>query len=88
MTKEEFNKRYDFLLKKRDEAKEELKSRKKWRTALGNEYWLQRTQKYESTKKQVLEMIMTANIMIEHYEKIAKEYDEMVKELQKKFIVK
>ena len=81
MTKDEFNKRYDFLIKKRDEAKVELRGRKSWKTALGKEYWLQRTQMYDFRKKEIRELIDVANVMIEHYENIVKDYNDMIKEI-------
>ena len=81
MKKEEFNKKFDFLLKKRNEAKEELRGRKNWETALVKEYWLQRTQKYETRKKEIRELIDVANVMIKHYEKIVNDYDDMIKEI-------
>ena len=77
-----------FIVERRNKIREELKGRKKWLTALNKEYWLQRTQKNEGTKQSVWEMMVTANIMIKHYEKILDEHNEMIKELNKRFNLK
>lgn len=71
---------WEFLENKVNEIKKELSDRKKWRTALRNEYCKVRVQKNDVAKHHIIKMITTANVMINHYEMILEEYKKMLKE--------
>lgn len=74
-------KEFEFLEKKIEETKQEIRSRKKWITALKNEYCKARTFKYNQ-QGQIIRMIKIGNIMVEHYTKILEEQKLMLKELK------
>jgi len=72
---------FEFIEKKLKEIKQEIRDRKKWRTALFNEYAKVRTFK-DHQEKNIMEMISYANIMIRCNEIIAHDYEDMLKELK------
>ena len=63
------------------EVKQEIRDRKKWRTALINEYGKARTFK-EHREQNIITMLTQASIMIKHNEIILQEYQEMLKALE------
>ena len=74
-------KEFEFLEERSKQIKQEIKERKEWRKLLEKEYNLQRTWKY-NLQDSVRKQWSIANKMIEHYENILKEHEEMIKELK------
>jgi DNA gyrase/topoisomerase IV subunit A len=72
----------EMLEKEIKNIKEEIKSNKKYRTALYREYGLARTTIY-NRQAEIIKLIDLTNISIRHYEKILNEYNEMLKEIKK-----
>ena len=75
-------KEFDFIKEMINKTKDEIKARKNWKNQLIHEYGLQRTFK-ENRQEHIIKLIRTAEIMINHYEKILEEqkamYDELIK---------
>lgn len=74
--------KFEFIESKIKEVKEEIKARKKWKTALINEYGKVRTFKYNQ-QNEIIKMVDMANIMIEQNEKILEEYKIMLEKVKK-----
>ena len=75
-------KKYDFIRKQIEQVKEEIKERKQWKKAIEHEYTLVRTIKYNK-QNELARMHTQANIMINHYENVLKELEDMLKEMIK-----
>lgn len=75
--------KYDFIEEKIKEVKQEIKHRKKWKTALYNEYGKVRTQR-EHRQDDIIKLIDIANIIIRYNEVILEQYKLMLKEVKEK----
>ena len=73
--------RHGFLKEKIVEIKKEIKERKKWKRDIQYELGLVRTYKY-NRQDELRKMWKVASVMIEEYEKILANYEEMLERVQ------
>ena len=71
----------EFLKERENQIKQEIKERKQWKKGLIDVYCKARTTDIE--RKQIVEMVKVADIMIKHYTNILEEHKTMLKELNK-----